>query len=50
MFETPETTTLKRVDETQYADAATSLGIDTIRNGLADWKAGGGKKYPPAGR
>ncbi len=48
MFETPETTALKRVDETKYADAATSLGIDTIRNGLSDWKAGGGKKYPPA--
>ena len=47
MFETPQTTALKRVDKTQYADAATSLGIDTIRQGLADWKAGGGKKYPP---
>ena len=48
MFKEPVTTTLQRVDETQYADAATGYGITQIKRGLAMWKAGGGKKYPPA--
>jgi hypothetical protein len=48
MFKTPATTTLQRVDETQYADAATGYGISQIKRGLAMWKAGGGKEYPPA--
>ncbi len=47
-FKTPKTTALKRVSETQYDDAAVSLGLTSIRNGLAKWKAGGGKTYPPA--
>ena len=48
MFKTPVTTTLKRTDETGYADAATAYGLVAIRRGLAMWKAGGGKTYPPA--
>jgi hypothetical protein len=47
MFKTPVTTTLKRTDETGYADAATAFGLVAIRRGLAMWKAGGGKTYPP---
>jgi hypothetical protein len=47
-FKTPETTVLKRVSETQYDDAAVGFGLSSIRGGLAKWKAGGGKKYPPA--
>jgi hypothetical protein len=47
MFKTPVTTTLKRTDETGYADAATAYGLVAIRRGLAMWKAGGGKTYPP---
>jgi hypothetical protein len=43
----PQTTQLKRVTETQYADAATGFGLNAIRRGLAMWKAGGAKKYPP---
>jgi hypothetical protein len=41
------TIALQRVDETKYADAATAYGVGIIRRGLAMWKAGGGKKYPP---
>ena len=48
MFKTPVATTLKRTDQTGYADAATAYGLVAIRRGLAMWKAGGGKKYPPA--
>jgi hypothetical protein len=48
MFDTPEISALKRVDETPYADAATGLGINALHDGLAAWKAGGGKEYPPA--
>ena len=44
----PETTALKRVSETQYADAAVGLGLTSIRSGLARWMAGGAKRYPPA--
>ena len=47
-FKTPQTTELKRVSKTQYDDAAVGLGLSSIGNGLAKWKAGGGKKYPPA--
>ncbi len=46
--EKPEKTTLRRVSEAQYNDAAVGLGLTTIRRALAKWKAGGGKKYPPA--
>jgi hypothetical protein len=47
MFKTPVTTTLKRTHETAYADAATAYGLVATRRGLAMWKAGGGKTYPP---
>ena len=47
MFKQPQGISLKRVDETQYADAATAYGVSAIMRGLAMWKAGGGKKYPP---
>lgn len=47
MFEEPASTTMKRTDATQYADAAVGYGIAQIQSGLAMWKAGGGKKYPP---
>ena len=48
VLEAPATTALKRVSETQYADAAVGLGLTSIHRGLAMWKAGGGKDYPPA--
>ena len=48
MFTKPVTLSLKRTDEAGYADAATAYGILAIRQGLAMWKAGGGKTYPPA--
>ncbi len=48
VLKTPEKTALKRVSETQYADAAVGFGLDAIRRALAMWKQGGGKKYPPA--
>ena len=41
--------TLKRVDETQYGDAAVASGVAAIRSGLEMWLGGGGKTYPPAG-
>lgn len=47
MFEQPQAVSLARVDETRYADAATAYGVSAIERGLAMWKAGGGKKYPP---
>jgi hypothetical protein len=47
MFKTPETIAMKRVDQATYADAATGFGINALRDGLAMWKAGGGKEYPP---
>jgi uncharacterized protein (DUF2147 family) len=47
MFKQTKTVTLNRVDETQYADAATAYGLSAIGRGLAMWKAGGGKAYPP---
>jgi hypothetical protein len=49
MFKKPVTMTLARTDQTGYADAATAYGVVAIRRGLAMWKAGGGKAYPPAG-
>ena len=48
MFKKPVTQSLSRTDQTGYADAAVAYGIVAIRRGLAMWKAGGGKKYPPA--
>jgi hypothetical protein len=47
MFKTPVSSSLSRTDETGYADAATAYGLIAIRRGLAMWKAGGGKTYPP---
>jgi hypothetical protein len=47
MFKQPQGVSLKRVDEAKYADAATAYGVSVIRRGLAMWKAGGGKTYPP---
>jgi hypothetical protein len=47
MFKQPQGVSLKRVDETEYADAATAYGVSVIKRGLAMWKAGGGKTYPP---
>jgi hypothetical protein len=40
--------TLKRVDETQYADAAVKYGVNAIRSGLKMWLGGGAKTLPPA--
>jgi hypothetical protein len=48
MFKQPVHTTLSRVDETQYKDGAVAYGLVVLRRGLAMWKAGGGRKYPPA--
>jgi hypothetical protein len=48
-FPTPQSIMLKRVDETQYADASVAQGSAVLERGLAMWKAGGGKQYPPAG-
>lgn len=39
--------TLRRVDETQYADAAVESGVAAIRRGLMMWIGGGGTKLPP---
>jgi hypothetical protein len=47
MFAQPASTTLTSTDATQYADAAVAYGLAQIERGLAMWKAGGGKKYPP---
>ncbi len=47
MFKKPVSMTLQRTDETGYADASTAYGLLAIRRGLATWKAGGGKTYPP---
>jgi len=47
MFEQPASAALKRTDATQYADAAVGYSIAQIQRGLAMWKAGGGKEYPP---
>jgi hypothetical protein len=47
MFAQPASTTLKRTDAMQYADAAVGYGIAQIERGLAMWKGGGGKEYPP---
>ncbi len=41
------TIAMKRVDETQYADAAVASGVATIRRGLMMWVGGGAKKFPP---
>ncbi len=46
-FKKTRTIALSRVDETQYADAATAFGIAAIRQGLMMWVGGGGKKFPP---
>jgi hypothetical protein len=48
MFKQPKTVELQRVDQRQYADAAVAYGLVALRRGLAMWKAGGGKTYPPA--
>ena len=48
MFKQPVHVTLSRVTETEYKDGAVAYGLVAIRRGLAMWKAGGGKKYPPA--
>jgi hypothetical protein len=48
VFKEPQTVQLSRVTETEYADGAAAYGMLLIRRGLAMWKAGGGKKYPPA--
>ncbi|NLE23333.1 MAG: hypothetical protein GX624_11240 [Actinobacteria bacterium] len=48
MFASPQAVVLERVDATQYADASVAAGLAVLRRGLAMWKAGGGKKYPPA--
>ena len=48
MFKQPVGVTLSRVTEAQYKDGAVAFGLIAIRRGLAMWKAGGGKKYPPA--
>jgi hypothetical protein len=48
MFKQPVHLTLSRVDEAQYKDGAVAYGLVALRRGLAMWKAGGGKAYPPA--
>jgi hypothetical protein len=48
VFKEPQTLELSRVDEAQYKDGAVAYGLTVLRRGLAMWKAGGGKKYPPA--
>jgi hypothetical protein len=48
MFATPQSITLERVDEVEYANASVAQGIAVLERGLAMWKAGGGKQYPPA--
>ena len=48
MFKTPETIELSRVTEQAYKDGAAAYGLVVLRRGLAMWKAGGGKEYPPA--
>ena len=48
MFEQPQTVELSRVTEDGYRDGAAAYGMLLIRRGLAMWKAGGGKNYPPA--
>jgi hypothetical protein len=48
VFKEPQTVALSRVNETEYSDGATAYGVLILRRGLAMWKAGGGKKYPPA--
>jgi hypothetical protein len=48
MFKTPQTLELSRATEAQYKDGAVAYGMMAIRRGLAMWKAGGGKEYPPA--
>ena len=47
MFKQPVNVTLSRVTETEYNDGAVAYGLVAIRRGLAMWKAGGGKEYPP---
>jgi len=48
MFKQPVNVSLSRVTEAEYKDGAVAYGLVAIRRGLAMWKAGGGKKYPPA--
>ncbi len=48
MFKKPVHLALSRVDEAQYKDGAVAYGIVVLRQGLAMWKAGGAKQYPPA--
>jgi hypothetical protein len=48
MFATPQSVTLKRVDEIQYADASVAQGLAVIQRALAMWEGGGGTQYPPA--
>jgi hypothetical protein len=46
-FAKARTLTLRRADETAYADAAVKYGLAAIRNGLMMWARGGGKTFPP---
>ena len=48
MFKQPVNVSLSRVTEAEYKDGAVAYGLVSIRRGLAMWKAGGAKKYPPA--
>jgi hypothetical protein len=47
MFKQPVNITLTRVTEAEYNDGAVAYGLVAIRRGLAMWKAGGAKHYPP---
>jgi hypothetical protein len=47
MFKQPVNVTLSRVTEAEYKDGAVAYGLVVLRRGLAMWKSGGGKKYPP---
>lgn len=48
VFKQPQTVELSRVSEQEYKDGAAAYGLMLIRRGLAMWKAGGAKSYPPA--
>jgi hypothetical protein len=48
MFKQPVNVTLSRVSQAEYKDGAVAYGLVVLRRGLAMWKSGGGKKYPPA--
>jgi hypothetical protein len=48
MFKQPVNVSLSRVTEAEYKDGAVAYGLVVLRRGLAMWKSGGGKEYPPA--